>query len=40
MTCYQFLWLLAIVALEIATLVMIGDGRFTDENGAPMGDWS
>lgn len=38
--CYQLLWMLAVVALEIATLVMIGDGRFKDENGAPMGDWS
>lgn len=39
-SCYMCIWITAITALEIATLVMIGDGRFKDEHGAPMGGWS
>lgn len=38
-TCYACMALCAIIGLEVTILVKIGEGSFTDKNGAPMGGW-
>jgi len=37
--CFYLLWSLALLAVEIAALVLIGSAEFTDKNGALLGDW-
>ena len=37
--CFTCMLAAVILALQVTTLVYIGTGHFTDENGAPLGSW-
>lgn len=37
--CYPVIWTISTMGLWIAVLVLIGEGEFSDKNGAPLGDW-
>ena len=37
--CFAVLWLLAVVALWVALLVLIGSGALKDGHGVSLGDW-
>jgi len=38
--CFTCLWICLTICLHVSILVFIGNGDFTDRDGAPMGSWT